>query len=116
MNGNDWQALAFTLKGFDDTFPHRDTDMHKLLERMIRDARMRAAQMVAVCNYEWAQEPSYEKRIEDTRARLEKQGEELGRLWPGAKLELGSDPRGMVVRIIPPNKRGDCWAGGVGVA
>jgi hypothetical protein len=116
MTDDSWQALAIKLSQFDDTFPIKNIDAMRLLERIVRDSRMRAAQMIAQCNYQWAQEPSYQKRVDDTRARLERSAAELAELWPGVGMQFDGDPRGMVVRILLPNGRGDCWGGGVGVA
>ena len=94
----------------------RSTELVDLLRNLRRDARMAAAQARAQVNYEWADEPHYQKQIADTQARLARHAHDLNDLWPGAVLEREDDPRGFVVRLVPPNRRGTAWGGGVGVA
>ena len=106
------KADGSLLAAMDKHHPH----LRDLLHKLQRDARARAAQMEAVSNYQWAGESAYQTRIAQTRERLIKYSVELDRMWPGARMAIDGDPRGFVVRVLPPNGHGDCWAGGVGVA
>lgn len=108
-------GLHARLYAADSTVP-RSVVFLQLLTRLRRDARMKATQAENACSYEWADGPDYQKLMSDTDKRLAIHGDTLRMLWRGARLETADNPREYVVRIVPPNGRGSCLLGGVGVA
>jgi hypothetical protein len=113
---NKARVLHSRLFSCDQTVPH-NREFLLLLTALCRDAATSARQAEDECNYEWAQEPDYQKRVQQCDARLEAHGKELARLWPGASLKLAGDPRGYVVTIFPPGEVDRGWVSNcVGVA
>ena len=87
-----------------------------LLSLICRAAATKQRLAVEHCNYEWASSDVEEAKRERCRQRIKMLSVSLATEWPGASLEQAGDPRGYVVRLVPPNGRGGAWAGGVGVA
>ena len=107
--------LLEALSAVDPTCPSDDA-FCDLLRCLHRDARKAATQARAQINFEWADEPGYQKQISDTQKRLDDHARRLAEVWPGATLERDGDLRGYLIRLVPPNRRGTSFAGGVGVA
>jgi len=108
------EQLGDQLRTLDPTCPC-EPQFVSLLSHIRRDARMAVRQAEARTKYVWADEPAYLKLQADTRERLRKHAERLAQAWDCSKLLLDEESPDFMVRIVPPNGKGD-WQGGVGVA
>jgi hypothetical protein len=89
----------------------------ELISLICRNAQRMHTQQVADCSYEWSQAPAYQKRMEETSARIDTLAAELAEMHPGYILSTRGDPRGYCVYILPPDGRSPDWGGaGVGMS